>query len=101
MIDCRIGHRTAGPSSRRDRRVSVGRGRRGEQRLPFTGVHTAGARLRPVVDEASARGDAGSARSLTTDLGAVIGERGLDRTRLDLQSLAPEDCLAVDREIGS
>ncbi|WP_255152706.1 hypothetical protein [Halorarius halobius] len=35
------------------------------------------------------------------DLDAVIGERSLDRTRLDLQSLSPEDCLAVDREIES
>jgi hypothetical protein len=35
------------------------------------------------------------------DLDAVISERGLDRTRLDLQPLVPEDCSTVDREIES
>ncbi|MFW5900753.1 MAG: hypothetical protein ACOCTH_03160 [Halodesulfurarchaeum sp.] len=73
-------------------------GRRGKQGLLLTSVHTAGARRWPVVDEALARGDVESGRPLMTDLDAVIGERSLDRTRLDLQSLRPEDCLAVDRE---
>jgi hypothetical protein len=75
--------------------------RRDEQRLLLTSVHTAVARLRAIVDEALARGDIESSRPLMADLDAVIGERGLDRTRLDLQSLCPEDCLAVDREIKS
>jgi hypothetical protein len=76
-------------------------GRRGKQGLLLAGIPTAIARLRPVVDEALARGNIESGRSLMADLDAVIGERGLDRTRLDLQSLRPEDCLAVDREIKS
>ena len=35
------------------------------------------------------------------DLDAVIGGRGLDYIRFDLQSLHPEDWVAMDREVES